>query len=256
MDSGSILGMILAPIAVFGGHLLGGGHLGEIVQLTAAFIVLVGTMAAVLLSYPFEQVRRAFDSVPSIFQTVNQDVRPLISEIVKIAGIVRKDGMLAIETQARAVQDPLLSKALKFVIDGLEAGAVQEIITGEIRLAFDEDAQAAKVFEGAGAIAPAVGIIGAVLGLIHVMTLLNEPSKIGSGIAVAFVSTIYGIALANLVLTPIGTKLKRQAQLKMLPKEVVRLGIAGIQEGINPSYLQEKLEIFVRSGSPGLAGKS
>jgi len=104
---------------------------------------------------------------------------------------------------------------------------------------------AGKVFEGTGGYAPTIGIIGAVLGLIHVMSMLNDPSKIGEGIAVAFVATVYGVGLANMFLIPIGTKMKRKAAQRMLSKEVVKLGVVGIQEGLNPHFLQEKLEIFV-----------
>src|SRR5262249_14470363 len=156
-----------------------------------------------------------------------------------IAAVARKEGVLAVETQREGIRNPLFKKSLKFVIDGFEPATVREIIDAEIQLAFEEEENAGKVFEGAGGYAPPIGIIGAVLGLIHVMAMLNDPSKIGEGIAVAFVATVYGVGIANLILIPWGTKLKRKAAQRMLVKEVVKLGVVGIQEGLNPHFLQE-----------------
>jgi chemotaxis protein MotA len=139
------------------------------------------------------------------------------------------------------------------VIDGFEPATVKEIIDTEIYLEFEEEENAGRVFEGAGGFAPTIGIIGAVLGLIHVMSMLNDPSKIGEGIAVAFVATVYGVGVANMFLIPWGTKIKRKAGQRLLTKEVVKLGVVGIQEGLNPHFLREKLEIFVEEK---LRGKS
>ena len=122
---------------------------------------------------------------------------------------------------------------------------MKEILETEIYLTFEEEEMAGKVFEGAGGYAPTIGIIGAVLGLIHVMTLLDDPSKIGGGIAVAFVATVYGVGISNLMLMPWGTKLKRKAAMRMISKEVVKIGVVGIQEGLNPHFLREKMEVFV-----------
>jgi chemotaxis protein MotA len=172
-------------------------------------------------------------------------VRPDIDEIIKIATVARKEGVLAVEGQRDSIKNAMFKKNIKYVIDGFEPNTVKEIIDTEIGLTFEEEEMAGKVFEGTGGYAPTIGIIGAVLGLIHVMSMLNDPSKIGEGIAVAFVATVYGVGLANMFLIPIGTKLKRKAQQRMIAKEVVKLGVIGIQEGLNPHFLQEKLEVFV-----------
>jgi chemotaxis protein MotA len=245
MDLMSLIGSILGVSAVVGGQILEGGHVGQIMQGTAALIVLGGTFGAMMVSFPPQDIKRAFGLIPSIFKNVDLDVRPVIDEIIRIATIARKEGVLAVEGQRESIQNPLFKKTIKYVIDGFEPNTVKEIIDTEIYLAFEEEENAAKVFEGAGGYAPTIGIIGAVLGLIHVMSMLNDPSKIGEGIAVAFVATVYGVGISNLVLIPWGTKLKRKAQQKMLAKEVVKLGVVGIQEGLNPHFLQEKLEVFV-----------
>ncbi len=245
MDLASVFGSILGVAGVVGGQLLEGGHLAQIMQGTAAIIVVGGTMGAMLLSFPVQDVKKAFSMIPSVYMNVNLDVRPTIDEIIRIATIARKEGVLAVEGQRDSIKDPLFKKSIKYVIDGFEPNTVKEIIDTEIYLAFEEEESAGKVFEGAGGYAPTIGIIGAVLGLIHVMALLNDPSKIGEGIAVAFVATVYGVGLANLLFIPWGTKMKRKAAQRMMVKEVVKLGVVGIQEGLNPHFLQEKLEVFV-----------
>ncbi|HLE00849.1 MAG: hypothetical protein A2428_16140 [Bdellovibrionales bacterium RIFOXYC1_FULL_54_43] len=259
MDIASIVGAILGVAAVVGGQVLEGGHIGQIVQGTAALIVFGGTFGAMFLSFPVQDIKNAFRAVPSVFTKVDMDVRPTIDEMIRIATIARKEGVLAVEGQRESIQNPLFKKSIKYVIDGFEPNTVKEIIDNEIYLAFEEEENAGKVWEGTGGYSPTIGIIGAVLGLIHVMSMLNDPSKIGEGIAVAFVATVYGVGAANLWLIPMGTKLKRKAAQRMVTKEVVKLGVIGIQEGLNPHFLQEKLEVFVeeslRRGDEGGGGK-
>jgi chemotaxis protein MotA len=245
MDITSLVGTLLGIFAVFGGALLEGLHLSDIMQPTAAIIVFGGTFGAMMVSFPPQDVKRAFSLFPLIYQKVDLDVRPVIEEIIRIATIARKEGVLAIEGQRESIQNPLFKKTIKYVIDGFEPNTVKEIIDTEIILASEEEEAAGKAWEGAGGYSPTIGIIGAVLGLIHVMKSLDDPSKIGSGIAVAFVATVYGVGAANLLFIPWGTKLKRKAQQRALQKEVVKLGVVGIQEGLNPHFLQEKLEVFV-----------
>jgi chemotaxis protein MotA len=245
MDLASVIGSVLGVAGIVGGQILEGGHLHQIMQGTAAIIVLAGTFGAMFLSFTMQDIKKAVSLIPSIYTNVDMDVRPVIDEIIRIATIARKEGVLAVEGQRDSIKNELFKKSIKYVIDGFEPNTVKEIIETEIYLAFEEEENAGKVFEGGGGFAPTIGIIGAVLGLIHVMTLLNDPSKLGEGIAVAFVATVYGVALANLLLIPWGMKIKRKATQKMIVKEVVKLGVVGIQEGLNPHFLQEKLEIYV-----------
>ncbi|MBL7716528.1 MAG: flagellar motor protein [Bdellovibrionales bacterium] len=246
MDLASLIGTLLGISSILGGQILEGGHISSIMQGTAALIVVGGTLGAMLLSYPQSDVKKAFSLIGVIYKNVNMDVRPLIDEIIRIATIARKEGVLAVEGQRESILDPLFKKTIKYVIDGFEPNTVKEIIDTEIFLAFEEEEAAGKVFEGAGGYAPTIGIIGAVLGLIHVMENLGGGmDKLGAGIAVAFVATVYGVGIANLLLIPWGTKIKRKATQRMVAKEVVKLGVVGIQEGLNPHFLQEKLEVFV-----------
>jgi len=245
MDIASVVGLILGIGAVIGGQLLEGGQLSQITQPTAALIVFGGTFGAMFLSFPVQDIKKSFSMIPSVFKKVDMDVRPIIDEILTIATIARKEGVLAVEGKRDSITNPLFKKSIKFVVDGFEANTVKEIIDTEIYMAFEEEEAAGKAMEGAGGYAPTIGIIGAVLGLIQVMSMLNDPSRIGEGIAVAFVATVYGVGAANLVFMPIGSKMKRQAHMRMITKEVVKLGVVGIQEGLNPHFLREKLEIYV-----------
>ncbi|MCM2322859.1 MAG: flagellar motor protein [Oligoflexia bacterium] len=245
MDIASLIGSFMGVGAILLGQVLEGGHVSQLMQGTAALIVLGGTFGAMFVSFSGADIKKAFGMLPVVYKTVDLDVRPVIDEIIRIATIARKEGVLAVEGQRESINNPLFKKSIKYVIDGFEPNTVKEIIDTEIYLAFEEEEAAAKVFEGTGGYAPTIGIIGAVLGLIHVMSMLNDPSKIGEGIAVAFVATVYGLVVANLFLIPWGTKLKRKAAQRMMTKEVVKLGVVGIQEGLNPHFLQEKLEVFV-----------
>ncbi len=256
MDVAAVLGSVLGIGGVLLGQVLEGGHIGQIMQGTAALVVFGGTFGAMFLSFPMTDIKKAFSLVPGVYKSLDLDVRPTIEEIIRIATIARKEGILAVEGQKDSIKNEMFKKSIKYVIDGFEPNTVKEILETEIFLAFEEEENAGKVFEATGGYAPTIGIIGAVLGLIHVMSMLDDPSKIGEGIAVAFVATVYGVGSANLFLIPWGTKIKRKAQQKMLTQEVVKLGVVGIQEGLNPHFLQEKLEVFVESHYKHAAGEA
>lgn len=251
MEHYSVIGVLLGIFSVVGGALLEGLHLGAILQPTAAVIVFGGTLGATLVAFPTQDVRLAISMLGRVFQTVEIDTQAVIDEIIEVANIARKEGILAIEQIRSRIQDPLFKKGLKFVIDGFEPQAVRDILQSEIDMEAEDEEAAGRVWEGAGGFAPTIGIIGAVLGLIHVMGNLSDPSKLGEGIAVAFVATVYGVASANLFFIPFGNKLKRKAEMRAMAKEVVKLGVSGIQEGANPHFLREKLEVYARNQFKG-----
>jgi chemotaxis protein MotA len=249
LDLAAFVGTLLGLGAVLGGQVLEGGSIAQITQLTAGLIVFGGTFGAMFLSFPMSDIRRAFGLLPRVYFDDPVEPRPLIDEIVAAATVARKEGVLALENQKSKLSDPMLRRGLQFVVDGFEPATVREILEAEIDQIRAEEDAAARVFEAAGGYAPTVGILGAVLGLIHVMSMLSEPSKIGEGIAVAFVATVYGVAAANLLLIPWGTKLRRRAALRARSRELVMVGILGIQEGLNPTFLREKLQVYGRTGA-------
>lgn len=251
MELLTLAGVGLGFFAVVGGALLEGLNLSAILQGTAALIVFGGTFGAVLVSYPRADIKRALALLKEVFKPQNQDIYAVIDEIVRIAAVARKEGILALDQMRESIQNPMFRKGIKFVIDGFEPATVAEIMAAEIELELDEQEAAAKVWEGCGGYAPTVGILGAVLGLIHVMENLQDPSKLGEGIAVAFVATVYGVASANLLFLPFGAKIKRNAHLNAVSKQVVRIGVIGIQEGLNPLFLREKLEVHIVASLQG-----
>lgn len=248
MELSAVLGTLLAVGCVVLGQMLDGGEVGQLVQGAAGVLVLGGTAGAVLLSFSWGEVRQALAAIPRVYSGRASDHAPLVEELVAIATLARKEGVLAVEAKREQIADPLLKKSIKFVIDGFDPDTVEQIIDADIDRAFDREEAPARVFESAGGYAPTIGILGAVLGLIHVMMELSDPSKIGQGIAVAFVSTLYGVGFANLILLPWASKLRRLAQRSLVGKELVKAGVLGIQAGLNPYFLKEKLIVMSGEG--------
>jgi chemotaxis protein MotA len=246
MDILTIIGMLLGITAVVGGAYLEHLPPSAITQPTAFIIVMGGTAGAILVSYPIQDLKRAMTAgLKLAFNNVNTDYRALIEEITKVATVARKEGVLAIEGMRNSIVDPHFKHALKYVIDGFEPKTVTEILEADAFIEMEEMETAGKLLEGAGGYSPTIGIIGAVLGLIHVMRNLDNPDAIGPGIAVAFVATVYGVGFANLIFMPLGTKVKRKAGLIALRADLIKVGVQGIQEGLNPHFLKEKLEVYL-----------
>ncbi len=246
MDLVSLIGTFLGIGAVVGGAMLEHLPLSAITAPTAFIIVMGGTLGAILLSFPMSDLKRAFtEGLKLVYRNLDTDYRPLIEEITKVATVARKEGVLAIEGLRNSIVDEKFKKALKYVIDGFEPKTVVEILEADAYFEFEEMEVAGKLIEGMGGYSPTVGIVGAVLGLIHVMRNLSNPDEIGPGIAIAFVATVYGVGFANLLFMPMGSKVKRKAAIMQQRSELIKVGIQGIQEGLNPHFLKEKLEVFL-----------
>ncbi len=241
MDLTTIIGIVFAIGCIIGGQALEGGHLGSIIQGTAALIVFGGTIGATMVAYPMEDFKRGLKMARSVFQDKKADLGGLATEIVELANIARRDGVLALEGRLASMTDPFLKRALGFVVDGLDPAVTRNTLDAEIDAEFEEANFAAKLFETAGGFSPTIGIIGAVLGLIHVMENLNDPSKLGGGIATAFVATVYGVGIANIFFLPMAGKMKRKIGLERERKTMIAEGVLAIQEGLNPRVLEEKL---------------
>lgn len=200
MDVLSLIGLILAFVAIIGGNFLEGGHLGALLNGPAALIVLGGTLGASLLQSPMNAFMRAMKIIHWIIFPPRIDLPGGVDRVIGWSMTARKEGLLGLETVADSEPDGYSRKGLQLLVDGAEPAAIRSILEVDFITQETRDIQAAKVFESMGGYAPTVGIIGAVMGLIHVMGNLADPSQLGSGIAVAFVATIYGVAMANLIL--------------------------------------------------------
>ncbi|WP_223467195.1 MULTISPECIES: flagellar motor protein [Pseudomonas] len=245
MDVLSLIGIIMAFVAIIGGNYLEGGHLGALANGPAALIVLGGTIGAALLQSPMSAFKRAMQILAWILFPPRVDLAGGIDRVVNWSLTARKEGLLGLEGIADAEPDNYARKGLQLLVDGAEPEAIRSILEVDFYTQESRDVEAAKVFESMGGYAPTIGIIGAVMGLIHVMGNLGDPSQLGSGIAVAFVATIYGVASANLVLLPIAAKLKSIALRQSRYREMLLEGLLSIAEGENPRSIELKLQGFM-----------
>lgn len=245
LDKGSLAGLVLALGGICGGLILEGGSLREIAQPTAALIVLGGTLGATMLGQPFRIFLAAMRQVVHVLFESHSDAQGAIRQIIEFATKARKNGIVSLEREALAVPDPFLRKALTLAVDGTEPQEIRRMMELEIQLEESRREAEARVFEAAGGYAPTIGIIGAVLGLIQVMKHLENIEEVGRGIAVAFVATIYGVGIANLILLPAANKLKSRAHDHQKIWELTLEGVIGIAEGLNPKLIQGKLEAYL-----------
>jgi chemotaxis protein MotA len=250
MDRATIIGLLLAGAALIGGHFLEGGSLGMILQVTALVIVFGGTFGAVFISFPRSQLRQAWQEFHQIFREPEDHGPAYLARIVEFAYRSRREGMLSLERELPRISDPFFRRGLQLVIDGHNHQKVREVLEVELAHLEETGLTPARVFETAGGYAPTIGILGAVLGLIQVMQHLTEPAKLGTGVAVAFVATVYGVASANLFFLPIGHKLRLRQQRRMLVKEMILMGILGLAHGDHPRLIEEKLRGFLMDDSP------
>jgi chemotaxis protein MotA len=252
MDITTIGGILCAIGLILLGQALEGGHVGSILQATAALIIFGGTAGAVMVAFPKKDFIRGMKLLKLAFVEPKVDLAGVAKQIVDYAGVARRDGVLALEGRLGEVTDPFLRRALQFVVDGVDASVTRDTLEAAIEADFEENAVGAKVWESAGGFAPTIGILGAVLGLIHVMENLSDPSKLGGGIATAFVATVYGVGSANIFFLPWANKIKRKLQAEKERKSLIAEGVLSIQEGINPRVLEEKLRAY--TGEEGPAG--
>ncbi|MCC6216272.1 MAG: flagellar motor protein [Polyangiaceae bacterium] len=241
MDKASLIGLVLGLAAIFGGNVLEGGKLSQVLQPIAFIIVGGGTVGATLLQFPMGTFVGAMKGFKSVMSPPPSRIPRLIEEIVGYATTARRDGILALESLAPKASDPFLSRALMMAVDGADSTQMRESLESTISHVEEAGEDQAKVWEAIGGYAPTVGIIGAVLGLIQVMQNLSDIEKVGHGIASAFVATIYGVAIANLIALPAAGKLKLRTRDEVATLTLALEGALAIQQGVNPKLLRDRL---------------
>lgn len=244
MDILSIIGVIAGFGAILGGNALEGGHIGGLLNGPAALIVLGGTFGAAALQTPLPLLRLAVRRLKWVVLPPAIDFQAGISKLVQWSNAARKEGLLGLESIVDAERDGFARKGLQLLLDGSEPDAIRNTLELDSDLWEQRELDAARFYESMGGYSPTIGIIGAVMGLIHVMGNLADPSKLGPGIAVAFVATIYGVAFANLLALPVASKLKSRARSEACYREMMIEGILGIAEGENPRTIEMKLAGF------------
>jgi chemotaxis protein MotA len=245
MDKASIGGVLLAVIGILAGLLLEGGNLGQIFQPTAAMIVFGGTMGAVLLQFPLHTVIDAFRRLAHVFLHPAKQNQKLIGTLVAFANKARRSGVVSLDSDLKAIEEPFLRQALTLAIDGTEPNELRKIMLLSMDSRAEGEERVPAVFDAAGGFSPTVGILGAVLGLIQVMQHLDKIEEVGKGIAVAFVATIYGVGAANLFFLPAAGKLRIRVRDEHQRREMMLEGVISILEGINPRMLEVKLSGFL-----------
>lgn len=242
IDKTSVAGLALGLSAIIFGQILEGGHVSSLVQPTAFLIVIGGTLGAVMLQSPMPTFLLGVRLVKWVFSPPRIVATQLINQVVQWSNIARKEGLLALESQITSVKDPFMRRGLQLLVDGAEPEGLRDVLEVEIGTYEAQLKSAAKIWESAGGYAPTIGILGAVMGLIHVMENLSDPSKLGSGIAVAFVATIYGVGSANLIFLPIAKKLMACIAQLVTVREVFVDGLVGIANGDNPRIIESRLK--------------
>lgn len=241
----TVLALLLALTAIIGGHLLDGGELGTLVHGTALLIVVGGTSSAILLQTPVPVLKRGWLLARCLGEDHPVDAEPLITAMTDYSRMTRRDGFLVLETLAQTEADGFRRRALEMLVDGVEPDELRRTLTIDVENHEFLERQAGRIWESAGAYAPTMGIIGAVMGLIQVMQNLSAPSALGSGIAVAFVSTLYGVGLANLVLLPLAHRIRSRIVEETRCRRMLIEGFCAVSAGHNPRVVERRMRGYL-----------
>ena len=245
MDLATIIGLLLAWGALVGSLLMEGGDPRALVNILAALLVFGGTLGAATVSFRLDQIKGIPDILRKAFTAKEQDVPAAIAMLVKFAERARRDGLLTLEDEALKVDDEFLKRGIRLAVDGTDPEMVREILSTEIHFLQSRHKVGESIFTTMGGFAPTLGIIGTVIGLIHMLANLSDPGKMGPLIAGAFIATLYGVSSANLIFLPIGNKLRARSSDEVLVREVMIEGILAIQAGDKPRIVEDKLKAFL-----------
>ncbi|WP_248929468.1 flagellar motor protein [Paenibacillus hamazuiensis] len=245
MDLTTIIGILFGLGALVGGYVWDGGHVSALIVPSAALIVLGGTIGAVAVSFPLARLKEIGKALSMGFKETKRDPAIIIEELVDMATIARREGVLALEQRAQEHSNAFLKDGLMMVVDGTDPELTRQILELEMDALEHKHEGYAKIFEAAGGYAPTMGIIGTVMGLIHVLGNLSDPSSLGPAIAVAFTATLYGVSTANVIYLPLANKIKIRSKEQISEMELMLEGILALQAGENPQLIKKKLASFL-----------
>jgi len=244
MQKTTVIGIAAGFICVIITILLG-GTLGAFAHLPSVFVVIGGTLAATVISYPANTLKTAMGSLKIAFKAQEIDYNDQIELIVQFANIARREGLLALESELEDIDDPFLKKGIMLIADGADAELTKSILQTEIYFLQERHGANQAVMSSMAGYAPAFGMVGTLIGLINMLKNLDDPDSLGPGMSTALITTFYGTILANLVFSPLAKKLKSMTDKEVLQKEMVMEGILSIQDGENPRIIKDKLMSFV-----------
>lgn len=245
MDLATLLGLLIGLGGLIGGFLLEGGTIGMLWQVTAFVIVLGGTIGATMISFSMDEFRKLPYFFRSLFVQEKVDYVSVLETLVETADKARREGLLSLESQLSTIEDKFLARGLQLVIDGTDPELTRNMLEMEIEAYEADEEVGSNIFMAAGGFSPTMGIIGTVMGLVHVLSNIQEPDKLGGAIAVAFIATLYGVAFANVLWIPFGSKIRLNTEKDVLLMEMILEGILSIQAGENPRVIREKLMTFL-----------
>jgi chemotaxis protein MotA len=245
VNKSTLSGIAIALFGIAFGLYLDGGKVGQMIQPTAALIVIGGTLGAVMVQFPFSVVMQAARHLKGVFLSQEDPASQLIEDLLRYALRARRNGLVSLDAELEFIDNPFLRRAMTLAVDGCRSSELRETMELEMDLEADKEQLIPKVFEAAGGFAPTIGIIGAVIGLIQVMQRLQSIDEVGKGIAVAFVATIYGVGSANVFFLPCAGRTKILMQRKQVLRELMLEGVISIVERVNPKVLESKLAVYL-----------
>jgi chemotaxis protein MotA len=245
VDLTTVVGLVFGIAALVVGYMWDGGHLAALVVPSAMLIVFGGTFGAVAMSFPMSRLKEIPLAIKMAFKEPVHNPHTIIEEVVEMATVARREGVLALEQRAQEHTNPFLKEGLMMVVDGTDPDLTRQILELEMDALAHQHEGFAKIFESAGGIAPTMGIIGTVMGLIHVLGNLANPDDLGPAIAVAFTATLYGVASANVAYLPLSAKIKIRSKEQISEMELMLEGILALQAGENPQLIKKKLTSFL-----------
>lgn len=244
MDALTLIGLFVSFFAIVIGQMFEGGNLSSLMNLSALFIVVGGTIGAAMVQTPLHTFKKAFGILPWIVKPPKLDFESCRNKMYELSRKARQLGLLSLEDHLEVEQDPLINKGLELLVIGVDKFTIRQVLETEIERIEAFNLRAAHVFESMGGYSPTIGILGAVLGLIQVMRHLSDPGELGVGIAAAFVATIYGVGIANLIFLPVANKLKSYIARQVHYEEMIVEGMVTIASGESPGILLVKLKNF------------
>ncbi|QEK12269.1 motility protein A [Crassaminicella thermophila] len=244
MDLATILGIVVGIAFVIGGIMIDGSVL-TFYNLPSIVIVIGGTIAGTLVAYPLNKVKDSLVIVKKAFTTKSLNPTEVIDNIIEIANIARREGLLALEEAAENINDEFLQKGVMLIVDGTDPELVRNILETELSFIEERHGEGRSIFDTLGSLAPAFGMVGTLIGLINMLKTLEDPSTVGPKMSVALITTFYGAVLANLIFIPIAAKLKIRSREEILIKELMVEGLLSIQAGENPRIIEVKLKSFL-----------
>ncbi len=244
MDIATLIGIVVSFGLVIVSILLGGEG-GWFVNYPSLMIVLGGTMGATLLAYPLAEVLSVFGVAKNVFLSRSQLAGELIPLLAGLAKKARQEGILSFESQLDQIEDAFLVKGIQMAIDGMESSAIEDVMATEIQYVEERHRLGAEIFTTMGTFAPAVGMLGTIIGLVQMLMQMEDPSQIGAPMAVALLTTFYGTILANLLFLPVAGKLRTRSKQEILTKQMVLEGVISIQSGDNHRVVEQKLKAFI-----------